>query len=447
MKMQATETPTIAEAKALARDAFLFGLPPVYIAQQIDQMTNVPRPMGTHAPINQFAHYRDMPNANNREVVGINLDTLYSLASLDLSGEPIVLSVPEMGDRYWIMQVIDAWNEVPQAPGSRTVGGKGGHFAIVGPGWNGKLPQGLAELRVGTEMAMIGGRTYTAGQGDSENVHALQDRYGLTPLSGWGREYAPPENVPVKPGVDTRTTVPKQVMAMTAEAFFSRLNALLKGNPPHAADAPFMERIERIGIIPGAAFGLGELPAEVRKAIDEGVASAKRSIQENKDKGDAPINGWQVNMDMGRYGTRYAYRAVTTFYAVGGNLAEDAIYPIAMVDGEGRTLNGANRYELRFPKGALPPAEAFWSLTLYDADSFLVPNPINRYSLGDRNDLKVEADGSLTIFIQSEAPGQGKEPNWLPAPENQDFKIAMRLYSPGKEATTGTWKPPAIKRI
>jgi hypothetical protein len=222
---------------------------------------------------------------------------------------------------------------------------------------------------------------------------------------------------------------------------------LLKGNPPHASDAPFLERIERIGIVSGAAFRLEDYPAEIRKAIEEGVASAKRSIQENQDKGAAPINGWQINMDMGRYGTRYAYRAMTTFYAVGGNLAEDAIYPIALADGEGDRLNGANAYELRFPKGALPPAEAFWSLTLYDADSFLVPNPINRYSLGDRNDLKIAADGSLTIYIQSEATGQGKEPNWLPAPENQNFKIVMRLYSPGKDATAGTWKPPAIKRI
>jgi hypothetical protein len=200
-------------------------------------------------------------------------------------------------------------------------------------------------------------------------------------------------------------------------------------------------------VAPGAVFRPEDFPAEIRKAIEEGVASAKRSILDNQDRGGTRINGWQINMDIGRYGTRYAYRAVTTFFGVGGNLAEDAIYPIALVDGEGRTLNGANRYELRFPKGSLPPAEAFWSLTLYDADSFLVPNPINRYSLGDRNDLTLAADGSLAIYIQSDAPGQGKEPNWLPSPENQNFKIVMRLYSPGKAATSGTWKPPAIKRI
>ena len=171
------------EARSIAQDAWIFGMPLVYIEIQMDTMTHVSKLEGTHAPINQFVHYREFPDASNKTVVGFNADTLYSLAQLDLSQESMVLSVPEMGDRFWIMQIIDAWNIVPYAPGSRTVGGKGGNFAIVGPAWKGTLPQGITEMRVPTNLAMIGGRTYTGDPDDYATVHALQDRYKLAPLS------------------------------------------------------------------------------------------------------------------------------------------------------------------------------------------------------------------------------------------------------------------------
>jgi hypothetical protein len=148
------------------------------------------------APINQFVHYRECPDASNKAIVGLNVDTLYSFASLDLAKEPMVLSIQLMGDRFWLMQIIDAWNNVPAAPGSRTVGGKGGNFAIVGPGWKGMLPANLTELRMPTNLVMIGGRTYTAGKDDYAAVHALQDQYKLVPLSAWGKAYTPPDNVP-----------------------------------------------------------------------------------------------------------------------------------------------------------------------------------------------------------------------------------------------------------
>src|SRR5215471_7444693 len=233
---------TTSEAQAIAREGYLFGLPAVYIGLSFDVNTNVVKPDGTRAPVNQFAHVREFPDAKANPIVGMNVDTLYSLASLDLSAEPIVLSVPEMGTRWWIMQLLDMWNDVPAAPGYRTVGGRGANFVITGPNWKGQLPAGLTEIRSDTNLLMVGGRTFTGGKADYDSVHQAQDGYKLIPLSKWGTNFAPPASVPVKPGVDGKTSVPKQVFAMSPEAFFTRLDEMLGGNPARPADAPIMAR-------------------------------------------------------------------------------------------------------------------------------------------------------------------------------------------------------------
>src|SRR5262245_52581852 len=432
------------EARTLAREAWVFGMPLVYIEKQIDALTHVTKPEGHFAPINQFAHYREFPDASNRAVLGFNVDTLYSLSNLDLSNGPIVLSIPDMGNRYWLMQLVDAWNNVPHAPGSRTVGGKGGNFAIVGPKWSGTLPSGLTELRIPTSLVMVGGRTYTASKDDYAAVHALQDQYKLTPLSEWGKTYTAPADVPLKPDVDAKTPVTTQVLAMSPEAFFSRLNALLVDNPPDPADPQTMARLARLGVAPGATFSMAAFNLETRKAIEEGVAQGQKLMRETA-RGKN-VNGWEITLDMGRYGMNYPYRASWTFFGVGGNLAEDAIYPVAKTDGDGKPLDGANKYELRFAKNETPPAGAFWSLTAYDADSYLVANPINRYALGDRSGMKVADDGSLTIYIQAEPPSADKQANWLPSPKQGGMLLALRLYAPKKEVADGTWSPPPIRR-
>jgi hypothetical protein len=254
------------EARALAQEAWVFGMPLVYIEKQIDALTHVTKPQGALAPINQFAHFREFPDASNKSIVGLNVDTLYSLGQLDLAQGPMVLSIPEMGNRFWLMQIIDAWNNVPHAPGSRTFAGKGGNFAIVGPGWKGTLPSGLTELRVPTNLVMVGGRTYTANKDDYAAVHALQDQYKLVPLSAWGKSYAPPDVVPLKAGVDSKTPVTTQVLGMSPEAFFNRLNTLLVTNPPEPDDPGTMARIAKLGIAPGASFSMAAFNPDVRKA-------------------------------------------------------------------------------------------------------------------------------------------------------------------------------------
>jgi hypothetical protein len=246
-------------------------------------------------------------------------------------------------------------------------------------------------------------------------------------------------------GVDSKTPVPAQVLAMSPEAFFSRLNALLVTNPPEPADPATMARIARLGIAPGASFSMAALTPEVRKAIEDGVAVGRKQMQEATRGKD--VNGWEITLDMGQYGTNYPYRASWTFFGVGGNLPEHAVHPFASKDDDGAALNGANKYVLHFSKGEIPPVNAFWSLTMYDAEGYLVPNTINRYALGDRSGMKFGDDGSLTIYIQSQSPGADQQANWLPALKEGDVRLALRRYAPKKEVADSTWSSPTIKRV
>ena len=331
-KVHADDKLTPAEAKAIAQEGYLFGLPPVYIALEADVLTNVAKPEPGRAPFNQFDHHREFPDARNNKIVGMNVDTLYSLAHLDLTAEPIVLVVPPMeGNRWWIMQIIDAWNDVPAAPGSRTHGGKGGNFALVGPTFKGTLPTGLEKISVDTSIVALGGRTYTGGKADYAAVHKIQDQYKLIPLSQWkgtGTNYTPSASVPVKPGVDAKTPIPAQVFKLSADQFFGRLCELLVNNPAREADAPIMARLAKLGIKPGAKFTTEAFDADTRKAIEEGIAAAQQAIRDEELKMGEMVNGWQIARDLGRYGTKYTYRAAWTFFAVGGNLVEDALYPL-----------------------------------------------------------------------------------------------------------------------
>ena len=242
-------------------------------------------------------------------------------------------------------------------------------------------------------------------------------------------------DVPLKDGVDDKTPVPKQVLALSPEDFFNRLNRLLVTNPPEPDDPKTMARLATLGIAPGATFRMDAFTPEVRKAIEAGVADGIKVMRETV-RGKV-VNGWQIALDMGRYGTRYTYRAGWTFFGVGGNLPEDAVYPFAEIDGDGKPFNGANKYSLHFTKAEIPPVDAFWSLTMYDDDAYLVANPINRYALGDRSHLTFDAEGGLTLYVQSDSPGKDKESNWLPAPKDAGFKLALRLYAPKKEVADG----------
>jgi hypothetical protein len=435
------------EASEIAVEAYVFGYPLVLMDVTHQVMTAVPRAGAHKAPVNQFIHIREFPDYTMTDVVSPNADTLYSTAWLDLSKEPMILSVPDVGKRYYLMEMLDAWTNDFASPGTRTTGNGRGDFAIVGPQWKGKLPADVKEIKSPTNMAWIIGRTQTNGKEDYAAVRAIQDQYKLTPLGAWGKDYKPPDNAPVAPGIDVKTPPVEQVAKMDAATFFARLNTLMKDNPPAAADASALNSFTAIGVAPGTPFDLKSLDPAVAKSVEGSVkaAQAKMAAEARKPHGKK-VNGWDVMTNLGRYGTDYLFRSVVALVGLGANLPEDAIYPRATEDTDGQPLNGANCYLVHFPQTQLPPVNAFWSLTMYNSKQFFAQNPINRYAIGDRDKLKFNDDGSLTINIQRESPGKDKESNWLPAPAGS-FNVFMRLYWPKQEIVDGAWKMPGVERV
>jgi hypothetical protein len=436
------------DAIELGTDAYVFGYPLIVMDVTREISTAVSKPEGTKAPLNQFAHVPAFPDDTFTDVASPNADTLYSLAWLDLGKEPLILSVPDTGERYYLIQMLDAWTNVFAAPGSRTTGNRAGNFAIVGPHWIGRLPEGVTEIKSPTDIVWIVGRTQTNGRNDYAAVHAIQSQYMLTPLSAWGKSYTPPANVPVDPDVDSKTPPVERIARMNATQFFGRLNTLMRAAPPAKADAPALARFEAIGIGPGKTFDTSGMDAAAGRGLEQSLRAGQERIKAEATKQLGTIvNGWSVMSEkLGKYGTDYLFRAVVAMVGVGANLPADAVYPHAMADSAGQPLSGANRYVTRFLKGELPPVNAFWSLTMYNDKQAFVKNPIDRYAIGDRDKLRADADGSVTIHIQKDSPGAEKESNWLPAPPGP-FNVFMRLYWPKQEILDGTWKMPPVERV
>jgi len=397
-------------------------------------------------PANTFVHVREFPPATFRDVVRPNFDTLYSVAWLDLTREPMVLSVPDTGGRYYLMPMLDMWTNVFAVPGKRTTGTGAGRYVVAGPGWSGNVPADAQLIRAPTPYVWVVGRTQTNGVADYPAVRAIQDGYQLQPLSQLGQPPVPVTGT-VDPSVDLTTPPLRQVNAMTPAAYFARAAELLKVNPPGPFDEPILARMRRLGIVAGQSFDLASASPIARAALERGAALALQRLTAATHTPAPPINGWLVLREfMGVYGTAYLRRSVVTMVGLGANLPEDAIYPLTFVDNGGQPLNGANRYVLRFPRGQLPPANAFWSLTMYDSEGFQVANPINRFAIGDRDNLRTNPDGSVDLIIQNANPGAELQSNWLPAPTGP-FNLTMRLYYPGAAMLDGTWNPPAVQNV
>jgi hypothetical protein len=438
------------EAVGIAVDAYIYGYPLVTFDTVRKQQTNVAKPDAQHAPMGQVIRMRSYPAADNRCCAAPNADTLYTEAWLDVAKEPWVLRIPDMGERYYIMPMLDGWSEVFAVAGSRTTGGKAQTYAITGPGWSGTLPQGVKEVKSPTGMVWILGRIYSTGTPDDyKAVHALQDRFSVVPLSAYGKPYAPPPGV-VDPRFDMKTAVREQVNAMDVVTYFNRLAQLMKINPPTAQDAPIVARMAKIGLIPGRDFdpaGLGILDREAIRMVPK-LALLEMGLRLKEEK---TTHGWlYFTKGVGNFGTDYRLRGMANLLGPGWNRPQDAVYPLSQKDANGDGYDGAKyRYVVRFEKDQLPPAEAFWSLTMYDTDFFFVPNPIRRYDLAQRDKLVANPDGSVDLHLQAASPGKDKEANWLPAPKGK-FALVMRIYSPKGTPPSildGSWTPPAVKKV
>ena len=364
---------------------------------------------------------------------------------------PWVFEMPANDKRYELMPFMDAWTNVFASPGSRTSGNQGATYLLAGPQWQGTVPKDMTLLKSTTDMVWLIGRTQTNGTADYATVHELQNRLrltkwntptGLASVGTDSEKLAPPawqaSTEPALPPV-------AQISAMSTLEFFNRLMQLMVSNPPAPEDAPMLARLALLEIRPGQAVAL-KWHQHLSFALGRWIAR-QRVMKALNNK--AIDGSWSVPpLNLGRYGTDYNTRAAVAMVGLGANLPEDAIYPNTALDHEGKPLNGQHRYRMHFAANALPPVKAFWSITAYGADEFLIDNPIQRFALGDRDPLVFNADGSLDIWIQA-TPPDSKEvhANWLPVQKGRPFLLNARLYWPEDRALNGPWKMPVVERL
>lgn len=439
---------TRARARLIAAQAYVYGFPIVLMERTREVSTAVPEAGPSGAPMNQLSHANTLPDASFRTVVRPNRDTVYSSAYLDLSVEPLVLTLPDVDDdRFTMFAMLDAWTNSFAAPGTRTNDNRATTYAIVGPDYDGPIPEGLVEIRSPTDLVWMIGRIEVFSESDMDNVAAIQSQIDLRPLSAYGQEYTPPQGQSVVPE-DLATPPLEHVLAMGPEEFFGVLARLLGTQPGPDDDAQMLEQLRRIGIEPGA-FDYPALPEHIREGLALGMLDGQGIIDFGKNSPPSPGEPWGPSADvpLGDYGTDYMVRAVVAQSGFGANRREDAVYFNASRDNVGRGLDGSERgYAIHFEPGELPPVGAFWSISMYDSDGHFVENSIDRYLLGSHDDLELNPDGSLEIRIQATTPTDAPASHWLPAPDGP-FELTLRAYWPSEAIIDGSWTPPTITSI
>jgi hypothetical protein len=430
-----------------AKAAYIYGLPIV--------LTDFTR-QASGQPNNVYAHGHKFPDHTSRLVVAPNNDTNYSSAFLDLGDDAVVLTIPDTKDRYFVVPLMDAWTNVFASFGKRNTGTHAQTYVITGPHWKGTIPDSLKQVKSPTDLVWIIGRIQVNSPADQVGfVSKIQDQFKITLLSNWGKENAVPvrktttyaTDLPQLKEVRTRQlTAVKAVKEIPVENFFNYMNELLVKNPGLQDDSAALKSFAAIGIAPGAKFSLAnfdqqtqdalkDVPAQVYAAFD---GTSRKEIEDFKPKGGAKI---------GAYKTDYVLRAIVAYKGLGALTPEEATYIGYNDDADKQPLDGKKKYVIHFDAGKLPPAKAFWSLTLYDKDRYLTDNPIRRYAIGDRNALKFNTDGSVDIYVQHDDPGKDKNDNWLPAPADS-FNVTLRIYVPTDTYLNdkSTWVNPPLKK-
>ena len=437
---------TAAEARAIAREAYVYGFPLVD-NYRIQHAYFVDRTNADYkAPSNHLVNIPRVYTPADNAVQTPNSDTPYSWVGIDLRAEPLVFTIPKIEkERYWSAQLIDFYTHNFAYLGSRTTGNDGGCFLIAGPLWQGDAPAGITKvIRCETDLALALFRTQLFAVADLESVRAIQAGYRVEPLSSFTGD-------PPPPAAPTIAFIPplSPEEQKTSLRFFDVLNCALQFCPVHPSETDLRSRLARLGIVPGTSCDAESLPPDIRQAVQQGMADAWADLAALKtriDKGE--VTSGQV------FGTReflannYLFRMAAAALGIYGNSAAEAIYPVCSVDAQGQRLDGGKaRYTLRFPPDGLPPVNAFWSMTLYRLpESLLYANPLDRYLINSPMlpELKRDADGGLTIHVQHDSPGADSEANWLPAPPGP-FVIYMRLYWPKPEALDGRWRRPELE--
>jgi hypothetical protein len=437
---------TPAEARAIAKEAYVYGFPIVdnYRIQHaywIDKAT--PEYKG---PWNQIWNSARVYTPADTAIQTPNSDTPYSFVGADLRSEPLVLTVPAIEkERYFSVQLIDYYTFNFDYIGTRTTGNGGGSFLLAGPGWKGATPKGVKKVfRCETELAFPTYRTQLFDPADIENVKKVQAGYKVQTLSAFLGQPA----AKAAPAIDfIKPLTPEE--EKTSPEFFNILNFVLQFCPTVPSEKALMARFAKIGVGAGKTFDASKLSPEMKTAIEQGMADAWVAFAGlKKDFEEGKLTSGDVFGTRAYLKNNYLYRMGAAVLGIYGNSKQEAMYPAYYVDAAKQKLDGTNRYTLRFAPGQLPPVNAFWSLTMYDEpQSLLVANPINRYLINSPMlpQLQRDADGGLTLIIQNESPGKDKESNWLPAPKGP-FSMIMHLYWPKAEAVDGKWTAPPTNK-
>ena len=433
----------------IARQAYIYALPLIF--------TDITRQVAS-IPNNIFSYSHKFPDHTSKLVVAPNNDTNYSSAFLDLGKEPIIIDIPDTKERYYVVPLMDAWTNVFASFGKRNTGTKAQRYIITGPHWKGKLPSDLKVVKAPTDLVWIIGRIQVNSPEDQQSfVSKTQDQFTLTPLSKWGKKE---KTTPVNEITTYKTPLPQidavknkeynvvqAIKNIPIETFFNYLNELLVKNPPLPDDAPVIKDFAKIGIKSGASFKIDGYTKELQDSLQNIPQQTFKAFDEGNTKGFSGINP-SSGAKLGDYKTDYVSRALVAYKGLGALTPEEATYISFNEDQDKQPLNGKDGYVIHFDQGKLPPSTAFWSLTMYDKDRYLVANPIKRYAIGDRNNLKYNSDGSLDIYIQHVHPGVDKENNWLPAPP-ETFNVILRIYVPKESYLKDhtTWVTPQIKKV
>jgi hypothetical protein len=441
------------ETKAIAEEAFIYGLPIVMnYAVMYEYALDKGGPQ-FKAPFNQIKNEARVFTYEDTAIITPNSDTPYSFLWLDLRAEPMVLSVPAVEkERYYAVMLCDGNTYNYGYIGSRATGNEPGDYMVVGPDWKGEKPAGIKKVFTSTTPFTVAGyRTQLFNAGDMPNVVKVQAGFKAQPLSAFLKQPAPP----AAPKIDF---LPATTAGIQAN-YFQYLDAALQFVPPAPEEKEIRSKLAKIGIGPGKTFDFKNLSADQKDAFMLGMKSGDEQVDKFLASGVKNVNGWNIGSffgDRAFFDGNWLKRAAAAKGGLYGNDAVEATYPFTRVDATGEKLDGSkHNYTITFPAGQLPPVNAFWSVTMYDGKSqFLIKNPINRYLINSPMlpNMKKNADGSLTLYIQKDSPGADKEANWLPAP-NDTIYLVMRLYWPKTKAPSilpageGTWKPPGIVKV
>jgi hypothetical protein len=434
------------DQKEIAEDAYIYAFPMLAGYKAMYQMAVDRTSSQFKAPFNQISNNAQVFTPKDTAIVTPNSDTPYSMVWMDLRAEPLVLCVPAVeAQRYYAVQLTDLYTFNFGYIGSRATGNGAGCYMVTAPGWTGTAPAGVAKVFTsGTDYAVAIYRTQLFGAADIDNVKRVQAGYKVATLSSFSNQ-PPPAALP-------EPAFPKFTQNAFKTQFISYLNFLLQYAPTVPEEQALRARFSEIGIGPGTPYDYSALPLDDRLAVGLGVKDGYDKIQQRRATLGRNVNGWRVGSSFGDrafFNGNWLLRAAAAMAGIYGNDAVEALYPMAFNDSRGDRLDGRKyRYTITFPAGQYPPVNAFWSVTMYDAKTqLLVANPIDRYLINSPMlpQLKTNRDGSLTMYVQKDSPGTGRESNWLPAP-NGEFYLVMRLYWPKPAALDGTWKPAPVVR-